>query len=169
MLSRLTKGWTIAGITTFQTGFPLDVADESGLYGGYLGAVSDFTTWAGPNVVGPVRYFNPRTAPNNAWFSASSFAAITPGADPTSIANYGNAPRNPLRGPGLNNWDFQLYKDTSITERTRVELTIEFYNVFNPTQFDPEGIITDISNPAFGTATQARDPRRIQLAAKVYF
>lgn len=167
--SHLTSGWTIAGITTFQTGFPLDVIDSSFPSGGYQAAVSDFSSWEGPNQVAPVKYYDPRTSPNHAWFSASSFAPVTPNGDPTSVVSYGDAPRNPLRGPGLNNWDFQLYKDTQINERVKFETRIEFYNVFNHTQFDALGVITDINNPNFGLETAAHDPRRIQLAGKVYF
>ncbi len=169
LLSRLTSGWTIAGITTFQTGFPLDVIDSSFPSGGYQAAVSDFSSWEGPNLVGPVKYFDPRNSADNAWFSASSFARVTSNGDPTSAVSYGNAPRNPLRGPGLNNWDFQLYKDTQLNERMKVETRIEFYNIFNHTQFDALGVITDINNSNFGNETAAHDPRRIQLAAKFYF
>ncbi len=169
ILSRLTAGWTIAGITTFQSGFPLDVIDSSFPSGGYQAAASDFSSWEGPNLVGPITYSNPHNSPNHAWFSASSFAPVTPNGNPTSIASYGDAPRNVLHGPGINNWDFQLYKDTSINERMRVETRIEFYNVFNHTQFDPLGVITDVSNPAFGEETRTHNPRFIQLAAKFYF
>jgi hypothetical protein len=168
IVSRLTKGWTIAGITTFQTGFPLDVADESFPSGGFLPSASDFSGWDGPNQVAPVTYLNPRSA-GSPWFSPGSFAEVTPNGDPTSVVSYGNAPRAPLRGPGLNNWDFQLYKDTQISERTKFELRIEAYNVFNHTQFDPNGVITDIVAPNFGNETLALAPRRIQLAAKFYF
>jgi len=191
IVSRLTKGWTIAGITTFQTGFPLDVADESFPSGGLLLCCSDFVGWDGPNQIAPIQYLNPRSA-GNPWFATTdnstcavyvkgscastkcatvscAFAPVTPNGNPASPVSYGNAPRNPLRGPGLNNWDFQLYKDTQITERTRFELRIEFYNVFNHTQFDSQGIITDIIAPNFGDETLAHNPRQIQLAAKFYF
>ncbi|MGD1210548.1 MAG: carboxypeptidase-like regulatory domain-containing protein [Candidatus Acidiferrales bacterium] len=176
-ISRLTKGWTIAGITTFQTGFPLDVADEdfpSYFYGTWLAAASDFTDWDGPDQVAPVKYENPRKT--GFWFNPSSFApdaevqgTLPAGTPPSSPLIYGNAPRNPLRGPGLNNWDFQVYKDTAITERTKFELRIDFYNFFNHTQFDPNGVITDISNPNFGEATAVLPARRIQLGGKFYF
>ena len=173
MLSRLTKGWTIAGITTFQTGFPLDVTDSSARSGGC--GNGDFSCWDGPNQVGPIHYLNPRTT--GMWFDPGAFVHVacpkagcsTIGVSPAGIAAYGNAPRNVLQGPGLNNWDFQLYKDTQITESTKVQLRIEFYNVFNHLQFDPNGVVTDIGSTNFGAVTAARDPRRIQLGAKFYF
>ncbi len=175
LVSRLTRGWTITGITTFQTGFPIDVADLSAPSGGCdLGG--DFSCWDGPNQVAPVKYMNPRTT--GYWFSPNSFAQVScapncpaAGVSPTSVAAYGNAPRNPLRGPGINNWDFVLFKDTAITESTKIELRIEAYNMFNHTQFDPAGVNANVSaGPTlFGTITGARSPRLMQLAVKFYF
>jgi hypothetical protein len=166
--SRITDGWNISGITTFQSGFPLDVVDSSFpsltsslyTYYTYFGGAG----WDVPNLVGPIQYLNPRTATasGNFWFSGSAFAAPTIGTE-------GNAGRDIIRGPGRNNFDFALMKDTRITESTRVELRFEFYNIFNHTQFDPNGINTDFNSSAFGTETAAFAPRTIQLAAKLYF
>jgi hypothetical protein len=174
LLNRATSGWTISGFTTFQTGFPLDVIDSASPSGGCNGN-GDFSCWDAPNQVGPVQYENPRTTGN--WFNPNAFAPVTceaagcsaSGVSPTSVAAYGNAPRNVLRGPGVNNWDLTLFKDTQITESKKFELRIEFYNIFNHTQFDPNGVITDIGQSNFGAATNTLPPRRIQLAGKVYF
>jgi hypothetical protein len=179
LISRATSGWTVSGIAIFQAGFPLDVVDQGGTpSGGCLGP-ADFACWDAPNQVGPIHYTNPRTTGN--WFDNTAFAVVPcenatggcsgTGVSPASVAAYGNAPRNVLRGPGINNWDFQLYKDTQLTESTRVELRIEFYNLFNHVQFDPGGVITDIGAASgnFGAVTKALPPRRIQLAAKFYF
>ncbi|MHB8756222.1 MAG: carboxypeptidase-like regulatory domain-containing protein [Candidatus Acidiferrales bacterium] len=166
LLSRATSGWTIAGITTFQSGFPLDVVDSS--FGSLtcMAAISDFACPDVPNLVGKIQYGNPRNytigGQNHYWFNPSAFAHAAPGT-------IGNAGRNLMRGPGINNWDFQLYKDTTITESTKLELRIEFYNVFNHTQFTNGGITTDINNPTFGQEFSAAPPREIQLAAKFYF
>jgi hypothetical protein len=106
---------------------------------------------------------NPRGNATNLWFNPSAFA-------PEPLGQIGNAGRNPLRGPGLNNFDFALEKETKITEQTRIELRFEFFNLFNHTQFDPLGITTDINaGPAFGTEVAAHSPRLIQLGAKLYF
>jgi hypothetical protein len=178
-VSRLTRGWTVSGITTFQTGFPLDVADLNSPSGG-CDSGGDFSCWDGPNQVAPVEYMNPRAT--GQWFNPSSFAEVscfsTPipdagcasnGVSPTSVLAYGNAPRNPLRGPGINNWDMTLYKDTSITERTKVQLRLDSFNTFNHTQFDPNGISGNVSSPSFGAVTAARPPRILQIAAKFIF
>jgi hypothetical protein len=164
--SRITDGWNMSGITTFQSGFPLDVVDSS--FPSLSSSAFTFYTYAGgagwdvPNAVGPVQYLNPRSSAGNQWFSGSAFAAPTIGTE-------GNAGRNIIRGPGRNNFDFALMKDTQITESTKIELRFEFFNFFNHTQFDPNGINTDFNSSSFGTETAAHDPRLIQLAAKVYF
>ena len=172
-ISRLTRGWTITGITAFQTGFPLDIADLSDPSGG-CDLASDFNCWDGPNQVAPVHYLNPRAT--GMWFDPTSFVQVScapscpaVGVSPTSVVAYGNAPRNPIRGPGINNWDFVLYKDTEITELTRVQLRLEAYNLFNHTQFDPNGISTNLTSGTFGAIVAAQNPRLMQIAAKLIF
>ena len=162
--SRLTDGWQITGITTFQSGFPLDVIDSalsSLTCPGF--PVSFYACPDVPNVAGPIQYLNPRTSPTNNWFNPGAFA-------PEPLGQFGNAGRNLLRGPGLNNFDFALMKETRLTESTRLELRFEFFNLFNHTQIDPNGINTDINaGPLFGQELAAYDPRLIQLGAKLYF
>jgi Carboxypeptidase regulatory-like domain len=169
--SRLTDGWRISGFTIFQGGFPI------GLYDSSLGSFTCFSYFSfygcpdRPNVVGPVQLADPRTSSytNNIlglsskdhyYFDPNSFAQETPGI-------IGNAGRNFFHGPGINRTDFGLYKDTKITESTKVELRIEFFNIFNHTQFNnPSGNVSSIN---FGRVLSASSPRVIQLAAKFYF
>jgi len=165
LVNRATTGWIISGITTFQKGFPMDVVDSSDPSLRCYPGNSDFACMDVPNVVAPVQYNNWKL-PGNQFFAPSSFASAPEGT-------FGNAPRNLLQGPGINNWDFQLSKDTKITESTRMELRIEFYNLFNRTQvLSPAAIITDINyGPSvFGHVFSDNGiPREIQLAAKFYF
>jgi hypothetical protein len=175
--SRLTDGWQISGITTFQGGFPLDVVDSSlpsltcpgfpisSIYSG------NGSCWDVPNVAGPVHYQNTRASANNLWFNPSAFSAPARGTQ-------GNAGRNLMRGPGLNNFDFALEKNIRLVGDSKyIQLRFEFFNLFNHTQFDPNGITTDLNSSAFGTETAAYNgstagapsPRLIQLGAKFYF
>ncbi len=79
----------------------------------------------------------------------------------------GNAGRNNFHGMGINNFDFSLMKDTKLTETTRIELRLEFFNFFNHTQFGAP--TSNINSANFGRTLSARDPRFVQLAAKFYF
>lgn len=164
--SKVTDGWQLGGITTYQSGFPLDVVDSS------FRSLTDsafqfycsggFACWDVPNVVGPIQYDDPRNSPTNQWFEKSAFGRA-------AFGTQGNAGRDILHGPAIKNWDFSLVKDTAFTESMRLEMRIEFFNIFNTTQFDPNGITTDLNSKRFGVERLARDPRIIQLAGKFYF
>ncbi|MGA2629582.1 MAG: carboxypeptidase-like regulatory domain-containing protein [Terriglobia bacterium] len=170
--SRLVEGWRFAGTTTLQTGFPLGLSDASAASLTCWNAYSSYGCSDRPNVVGPVKISDPRntnlvnathggtTTRGNYYFDPNSFAPEAPGV-------IGDAGSNFFHGPGINNWTFGLYKDTKITESTKIELRFEFFNLFNHTQFTSVG--TNINSSTFGRATAALDPRLIQLAAKFYF
>jgi hypothetical protein len=160
---RVFEGWRMNGITTFQTGFPLDVVDSNQR----SLTCSGYTFYACPdvpNVVSSPKYLNPKVDPNNMWFSDSTFTSAP-------LGTFGNAGRNMLRGPGIANFDFGFYKSTRIHENKSLELRFEFFNLFNHTQFSPVNIDTDYADvgSSFGQIVSARDPRLIQLAAKFYF
>ena len=163
--SRLAEGWEIAGDTTFQTGFPLGLLDSSDGARVCWQGLSSFGCPDRPNLTGPVKVLNPRTGTingvGNYYFDPGSFSSEIPGV-------LGNAGRNFFHGPGVNNWDIGIYKDTRITEAAKIQVRFEFFNMFNHTQFGSPG--TDINSPnTFGRVTSAAAPRIIQLAAKLQF
>ncbi len=83
---------------------------------------------------------------------------------------YGNESRsdNQLRTPGIANYDFALFKDTSLTERAKLQLRIESFNLFNRTQFAPPNQV--FGNAQFGQITaQQNQPRLLQVGGRVTF
>jgi hypothetical protein len=73
-------------------------------------------------------------------------------------------------GPGLNNSNLALLKDTKITETKEVQFRAEAFNVFNHAQFmNPSGDFNNTGLGGFGYVTSARDPRIMQLALKFLF
>jgi hypothetical protein len=107
------------------------------------------------------------------WFNPAVFAVPANGS-------FGNFHRNTIYGPGINNWNFSVYKNFSVHEDTRFQLRFEGYNVFNHTQWgnvnnglsapDNPGTVYSGSNAgSSGTITSARDPRQLQLGGKFYF
>jgi Carboxypeptidase regulatory-like domain len=157
---RLTNGWQISGITRFSTGLPVTLVDNndtSMLGTGFGGPITlDVDT---PNLVAPVVTMNPRNNPAHLFFSPSDFAAATPG-------QIGTADRRFFHGPGINNWDMALLKDTHLTERMNLQFRAELYNVGNHAQFlNPEGRLIN----TMGQISAARDPRIGQLSLKLNF
>jgi hypothetical protein len=83
------------------------------------------------------------------------------------LGQFGNSRRRFFHGPGLNNWNIALLKNTKITESKELQLRLEGFNVFNHAQFqNPSG---EINSSQFGVVTGARDPRILQIGAKFFF
>jgi hypothetical protein len=150
---KLLSGWTVSGITRFTTGLPvtLSESDDASLCG--CGGV-DLPNYNGQRI----HFFDPRKT-GGLYFSPDPFSAETLGVA-------GNANRRFFHGPGLNNWDFALHKNTRLTERTALEFRAEFFNLFNHAQFtNPSGDILG----SFGVVGDTRDARIGQLALKLSF
>jgi Carboxypeptidase regulatory-like domain/TonB-dependent Receptor Plug Domain/TonB dependent receptor len=99
-----------------------------------------------------------------------------------ALATYGTLPRNFFRGPSYINFDVTFAKTTSITERLKLEIRADFFNIFNHANFLSPGVTNngdgtfsgggDGVNPnadSFGQITSTYDPRIIQLAARFTF
>ena len=157
---RLTHGWAISGVSNFSTGLPVTLVetDDHSLLGTAFGGpiVLPVDT---PDQTAPVHILNPRDTTGHYYFETSSFGS-------SAIGLQGNARRRFFHGPGVNNWNVALHKDTAISERTNLEFRVEMFNVFNHAQFaTPSGILSG----TFGQVTRAADPRIGQISVKVSF
>jgi len=181
---KLVSGWGVDGITTFQRGFPVKISYGAGtaLSGsGFLGQSTlrpDVVPGCDKNVSGsPVSRLG-------GWFNTSCFqqpGLNTPGLNGVSIpgiANgwaFGNEPRvDPtLRQQGINNFDFAVFKKTTIGERANIEFRTEFFNIFNHPQFGPpNGTCCTANNANFGVVTNTignAQSRLIQFGLKFAF
>jgi hypothetical protein len=92
-----------------------------------------------------------------------------------SLLTYGTAPRDFLRGPGRVNLDMSLSKTTAITERLKLEIRVDTFNLFNHAEFaDP---VTNIASSHFGQIVATGSnitgspnlARVLQLAARFTF
>jgi hypothetical protein len=155
--------WEIAGITSFASGNPRGVgfsySDGVDRWGGGDGA--RINVRENPILGRGERGFSK-------WFNTAAFA-------PPGMNDFGNAPRDVFRGPGINNWDFTIYKNFPIKERARLQFRWEMYNFFNHSQwngvdatarFNPAG---QQINGQFGQVTSARNPRQMQGALRIDF
>jgi hypothetical protein len=179
-------GWSFSGISTYRTGFPVNIV--AGSFPGSLGGLTDPVQFLGtgnnvdrPNVAGPITNFNPQpsgsanapsgtTAVNGV---AISNYAVSLGLSQPFMGNFGNLGRNVLRLNGQTNFDWNLYKNFHFSERVNFQLRSEFYNIFNQHAFlamgTPNTLIA-ITSTQFGRYTQvSQNARVIQVGARVVF
>jgi hypothetical protein len=183
---KLLDGWALSGITTFQTGFPIQItslADNELMYS------FDFELPGKPNQIAPFHTLKPQSN-QNYFFDPNSFTengtsetfdpitnqptnlcSQTPvfGCfDPTLLGTQGTAKRTICCGPHISNTDFAILKTIPISERVHMDFRAEIFNIFNHTQFfNPDGNTSD--GAQFGQVTQVRDPRLVQFALKLFF
>lgn len=142
-------GWQANIITSFQGGYPLALTSTSG---------------GRPERIHPVQQFNTPVASRvNAYFDTSAFAI-------PAAFTYGNAPATEpdIRGPGIDNTDVSLLKYFQVTEKVRMQLRFESFNIFNRVQFASPGL--QEGTTSFGVITsQLNQPRKLQVAIKVIF
>ena len=83
----------------------------------------------------------------------------------------GNMELNFLSGPLFFNWDASLIKNIPITERVRVQVRGEAFNLTNRSHFGITGQFTqaNINSASFGRLSSAPSPRILQFVARVEF
>ncbi|PYT66482.1 MAG: hypothetical protein DMG39_26680 [Acidobacteria bacterium] len=171
--SRITKGWTLSGVTSLQTGFPIPLTDSSFRSLQCTPLISFYGCWDRPDFVKTAAIFsdprNVQALPNasgvnhtgNYYFDPASYKH-------NAFGTVGTAGRNVFHGPGINNSDLSFYKDTNITEKTKLQLRVDLFNAFNHAQFNnPSG---NVNSTLFGRVTTTRIAARItQLSASFNF
>ncbi len=160
---RLTAGWALSGITTFAKGEPVQLSevDDNSLSGTFNDTIDipSYNPGNGPLFINK----NPRNSAGQPYFNPSYFQE-------EPLGQVGNAMRRYFSGPGLNNFNMALLKDTQITESVQAQFRAEAFNIFNHAQFfNPSGNFNNNTPGGFGYVTTARDPRIMQLALKVLF
>jgi hypothetical protein len=153
-------GWQISGVTTVQSGTPVNVTvtgDPANI------GISGLQR---PNLVGPVPSLNCQSAPDSRdlinCFDPSAFA-------PPAPFTFGNAPRNVLRGPKFVQTDLSMAKYIPLGGATRLQVRAEIYNVFNTVNYaNPNGVFGSAN---FGriSSTGTNNMRQVQLSGKLMF
>ena len=157
---KLISGWTMSGVETMQSGLPFtpQLGFNPTNNGDSRNPIrpSWNPAFSSPIVIGgPNQYFNPN-------------AFILP---PTGT--YGNVGRDVLYGPGLATTDLSLAKNTSISEKLRLQFRAEFFNVFNRANFgSPNAVVfgsaSATPSPTAGVITStSTTSRQIQFGLKL--
>ncbi len=156
VVNAIIGGWQINGLTTFQSGTPVEVygGNSSGTFAG-----QQRPNWSGrnPTLHGDV------TKRLDRYFDTSQFSYNAP-------FTFGNAPRlmPDLFQPGVDNWNMSLFKRFDIHEALKMEFRAEAFNTFNRVQFAPPD--TTINDSTFGGIFgQQNSPRTLQLGLRLFF
>lgn len=170
-LGRVLEGWQLSGIAAFQTGLPYDIFGTADTLHTNFADRATLVNSAVLNVP-PMG----KVIPSSGVFTGVNPAAFNPddGSIPIPFDVPSNIGRNHWYGPGINNWNFNLAKTTTVTERVKFQLRFEFYNMFNRTHFGkPDNIFGD---PNFGySLTQVGQndgttgARQVQIGGKLLF
>jgi hypothetical protein len=149
--NRLLGNWQLSPIVAYHTGtwFYASAGVDNSLSGVFLDR---------PNVLGNP-YIKSTTGALQ-WLNPNAFALSAPGT-------YGNSGRCSLLAPGYFNIDAAVSRYFNITERHRLELRFEFFNLLNHPNFAaPDSYLTDAT---FGQIQSDAGPRILQFALKYTF
>lgn len=153
---RLTNGWGLNGILTVQSGQPFHMILEADDFDGAG------TYFPKPDVIGPLQYnfSDPLHFLNLSSFAvpctpvASGFDGLATSCVP-GTRHFGDEGRNSLIGPPFRELDFSIFKNTNITERLKLELRFEAYNLFNHPNFANPLWPNFLSDPSVTAITPA--------------
>jgi hypothetical protein len=147
----LFANWQAGGNFTAQSSAPLTInifSDQANIGTGPAQR---------PNVSG-----DPNAGPATAeqWFRTSVFSL-------PALYTFGNAPRNAVNGPPLQEFDLSLRKEFPLREGVKLHLRAEAYNVLNHTNFNIPNRTAFTLN--FGRIFSAQDSRQLQFALRLAF
>ncbi len=162
--------WQLSGLTSMTSGAPLGV--------GYsLVSGADLVGASGAGLDSRINVLKNAILPKSERTELRHFDT-TAFAPPTREEfGIGNAPKDIIRGPGLQVWDLTVIKNIPVGkgDTKRLQLRFEFYNLFNHTNFtgvDTTARFDALSRQVsgtFGQYTNSLDARRVVLGAKFYF
>ncbi len=162
--NKIVGGWQINGITAMQTGPPFTLATS-----GDNAAIG--SSAQRPNVVADpyagidtgAAYQRRGVDSGTYYFNTASFAM-------PPLFRLGSVGKNTLIAPGLQNWDFSVFKNTSVNERLMTQFRAEFFSLFNHPNFGIPG--RTMPSSSFGVITgtaSTSGARLIQFGLKLVF
>ena len=155
-------GWQVGGIYTLESGSPFTVNLTSDVANNGEPTATQSNISERPNLV-----CNPNGGPKTPaqWFNTSCFAA-------PAAFTYGNAGRDIVTGPNLNNFDATFQKNFAIRESMQLQFRADMFDFFNHPNFNQPNRFyqAPTAQPfTFGTITSANDPRVTQFSLRLVF
>ena len=178
--------WQLSGLTSISSGAPVNVSYSiTNVAGPTLNRQITGSEDVAPRIAFTCNPNLSRDARNiDAFIDTSCFAPAGKGSQQMDSG------LNRLRGPGLHQWDMNIFKNVKIGEKgPRIQLRLEAYNAFNHTQWGGINLAAQFSaagqlinkptqlggsaNNRFGfgslNSVRGNSQRILQIAAKLYF
>ena len=149
-------GWQNNFILNAGTGLPLTI--NSGVDNAFSGVGGQFADLTG--VDWRLEGGRSKEAQILRWFNPAAFTR-------NAVGTVGTGGRNQLREPGRWNLDYSLFKGFRVSEKTKLQVRGEFFNVFNHANLGAP--VAGANNPNFARINTAGSPRIIQLALRLAF
>ncbi len=153
----LAGGWTVGGIIELRSGFTIPVSSSTSTN---PGARPDILTTHAQAIMS-------NWGPNQRQYLDPNAFALPPTDDKGVNIRPGNLSRRALYGPGLRNLDFVVQKNFRAGESQRLQLRIDFYNLFNTVNFTR--VNQNARSGTFGLLNRVAPPRRVQLMIRYSF
>ena len=169
-LNSVVGGWQLAGVTILQSG-------------PFLTPYQQTVDPANTNILTTVGQARPDQLQNVPLYAAQRTTAqwLNPNAFPylnlqtadgIGIGRFGNAPVGGVVGPGTANFSLSLMKGFSLTEKSKLQVSLEAANVFNHRNYEPPNMQVDSSGFGSITALQTAEgagPRSLELSGRITF
>lgn len=182
---KLLGGWSVAGVTTIQSGQHLTIVDNNLLNAFGMAATGSDRVQLAPGCTNnSLTTKGDVTSRLNNYFNPSCFTAPPVIGSDGLATGFGNGGNGNVSGPDQRNFDISLIKRTPLGgENCALEFRAEFFNAFNTPSFanpalnagtvapDPNtGVASLQADPTLGQITSTTvAPRVIQFALKLYF
>jgi hypothetical protein len=156
---RLIEGWEINTIVTAQSGRPVPIVnsnDTSAQNANVFPTPANFHQR--PNLVPGINPINSnwRSAPNSiGYLNGAAFTQPNYAAANSLVPSFGTLGRNTIYGPHFLNVDFAVTKNTPLTEKLKLQLRAELFNIFNHPNFALPNFFVSPTTFADGTTTGA--------------
>ncbi len=153
-------GWNMNTIITMQSGRPFTpVLASNGLNNGNFQLPNRIGSGNLPDSERTIqRWFNTSINPND---PNRAF-------DVPALYQFGNSGYNILRGPGLQTVDLAIHKNIPLTERVKLQLRAEGFNILNRANFALPNL--NLGSAAGGSISSTiTTSRQIQMVAKIEF
>ena len=152
--NQFVEGWQLAAIVQAQSGNPVNIVTSNSTVNGVANTLR-------PDVTGPIKIIGSVER----WFDTSVF---------TPVARFGSLGRNVVIGPGFNNTDFSVIKNTKIRREDARAVPGRVLRPLQPRELRPAG--QRRRQPGFRRITNTRFPtgesgssRQVQFALKLIF